>query len=248
MIDNVKHKYILIFSLITFFLTGGISQGFAGKTSDMAISEHKMKHEHHNDQAGHHDGHENHNIKHEGGHEDHSAHRAAINAKYANKKYTRSEVNYDVNSIDLLRMDEKLVSLSDEIKGDGPVLLNFIFTSCATICPVLTSTFSDFQKKLGEEARNVTMISISIDPQYDTAEKLRDYARRFGAGPQWKFYTGSDEQSINAQKAFDAYRGGKMNHIPLTFLRPAAGEKWIRLEGFTSSSQLLGEYRDLTRS
>jgi protein SCO1/2 len=92
------------------------------------------------------------------------------------------------------------------------------------------------------------MVSISIDPQYDTAEKLREYAERFGAGPQWKFYTGSDEQSISAQRAFDAYRGGKMNHIPLTFLKAPTDSKWIRLEGFTSSSQLLDEYRNLTNS
>jgi protein SCO1/2 len=192
--------------------------------------------------------HADHGVEHKGAHQDHLAHRAAITAKYSSKQYARSEASYDVESIDLLRMDEKLVQLADEIKGDGPVLLNFIFTSCTTICPVLTSTFSDFQKKLGEEAKHVTMVSISIDPQYDTAAKLREYAERFGAGPQWKFYTGSDEQSIIAQKAFDAYRGGKMNHIPLTFLKSPTNNKWIRIEGFTSSSQLLDEYHNLTNS
>ncbi|MCK4586404.1 MAG: SCO family protein, partial [Gammaproteobacteria bacterium] len=188
-------------------------------------------------------------MNHGDGKEDHSAHRAAIAAKYSDNNYSRSESSYDLKSIELLRMDDQLVKLADELGTDSPVLLNFIFTSCATVCPVLTATFSSFQKKLGDEAKNVTMISISIDPQYDRPGKLREYAKLFNAGSQWKFYTGSDEQSISVQKAFGAYRGSKMNHIPLTFLRAAgAGSKWVKLEGFTSSSDLVKEFRSLSNS
>lgn len=244
-LTKIKSKHVAYFSVAVLFMWGGVSHGAAEKLIDAAMSpgmnDHGMKHEHHHDHNGH-------GMKHDGKHEDHSAHRAAIAAKYSDNQYIRSEESYNLESINLLRMDDKIVNLADELDGDGPVLLNFIFTSCTTICPVLSATFSDFQKKLGENAGNVTMISISIDPQYDTIEKLREYAKRFGAGSQWQFYTGSDEQSINAQKAFDAYRGGKMNHIPLTFLRRAAGQKWIRLEGFTSSTQLLDEFRNLTKS
>ena len=63
------------------------------------------------------------------------------------------------------------------------------------------------------------MVSISIDPEYDTPEALNAYARRFDAGPQWEFLTGSLDDSIAVQKAFDADRGDKMNHAPLTLFR-----------------------------
>ena len=58
------------------------------------------------------------------------------------------------------------------------------------------------------------MISFSIDPEYDTPERLRKYAALFNAGPQWQFLTGSLANSVAIQKAFDVYRGNKMNHEP----------------------------------
>ena len=222
--EIVKIKRFVFLCVFAFFISGGISQSFS---EGMGYEGNHGRH---------------------GEHQDHSAHRAAIKDKYSDQSYTRSESNYALESIKLLRMDDTLVKLADEIGNNSPVLLNFIFTSCSTICPVLSSTFSDFQEKLGDEANNITMISISIDPQYDRPGKLREYAKLFNAGDQWKFYTGSNEQSISAQKAFGVYRGSKMNHIPLTFLKARASSKWIRLEGFTSSSDLLREFRNLTNS
>lgn len=181
-------------------------------------------------------------------HDEHAAHRAMIAKKYKTGDYIRNVSPYNIDGLSLVRMDEQKVSLADELKTDEPVLLNFIFTSCATVCPVLSATFSQFQNKLGSEVEKIKMVSISIDPEYDTPTKLREYAAKFDAGPQWQFYTGTISQSEGAQRAFDAYRGGKMSHIPLTFLRASKDQPWIRLEGFTSAIELLDEYRRLANS
>jgi protein SCO1/2 len=87
------------------------------------------------------------------------------------------------------------------------------------------------------------MVSITIDPEHDTPERLRRYARRFGAAEDWDFYTGDLQDIIRVQKAFDAFRGDKMSHIPLTFLRAAPDEPWIRMEGFANAGELIEEYR-----
>ena len=76
-----------------------------------------------------------------------------------------------------------------------------------------------------------------------TFERLKEYAGRFKAGSGWQFLTGAVNDIIATQKAFDAYRGGKMNHIPLTFLRSTADGPWLRLEGFTSAAEVVAEYR-----
>ncbi len=47
-------------------------------------------------------------------------------------------------------------------------------------------------------------------------------------------------------KAFDAYRGDKMNHVPLTLLRVQADGPWVRMEGFASAGELVQEYRSQT--
>ena len=87
------------------------------------------------------------------------------------------------------------------------------------------------------------MISISIDPEEDTPARLSEYAKRFNAGSQWRFYTGSVEASIAAQRAFDVYRGDKMSHSPVTLYRAAPGQPWLRLDGFATPDSLIAEVR-----
>ena len=101
------------------------------------------------------------------------------------------------------------------------------------------------QDRLGSELKKVHMISISIDPEQDTPNRLRDYAHKFSAGSQWQHYTGTVEASVEVQKAFDAYRGDKMSHDPLTLLRAAPGKPWVRVEGFATADDLFSQYRHL---
>ncbi|MEK6279414.1 MAG: SCO family protein [Acidobacteriota bacterium] len=159
--------------------------------------------------------------------------------------YTRTVADYELPEVQLVGKDGLKTSLSSVLKHDGPIMLQFIFTTCPTICPVMSSTFSAAQAKLGEDLGKARMISISIDPEHDTPERLRDYARRFRAGQQWLFLTGSAEDIAAVQKGFDAYRGSKMRHEPLTFLRAGPGAPWVRLDGLMSATQLVAEYRGL---
>ena len=157
--------------------------------------------------------------------------------------YKSSVHSYTIPELVLIDMHSNKVSLPEALGNEGPVILNFIFTTCTTICPVLSATFSHVQRELGSEAKNIRMISITIDPEQDTPERLKEYADRFNAGPGWQFLTGSIDDIIDTQKAFDAYRGDKMNHIPLTFLRSTTDGPWVRLEGFTSAEEVVAEYR-----
>lgn len=161
------------------------------------------------------------------------------------KGYKRSIHSYDIPQLMLVDMDNNKVSLNDALATDEPVMLNFIFTTCTTICPVLSATFTQVQRELGNEADQVKMISITIDPEYDTPQRLRDYAERFKAGPQWQFYTGSNDDIIAVQKVFDAYRGSKANHEPLTFLRVPEDPQWVRVNGLASAADVVKEYRRL---
>src|SRR6185369_15832656 len=78
---------------------------------------------------------------------------------------------------------------SDLIKGCN-VAINFIFTTCTTVCPVLSATFRRVQVELENSHSDVKLISISVDPTVDTPERLRDFAEKFKAGPGWTFVTG----------------------------------------------------------
>jgi protein SCO1/2 len=183
---------------------------------------------------------------------DHHHHEAARHAQHAGHPdaagYTRSTAGYAVPDVYLVDSQGATVALQRELgEQTGPVLLNFIFTTCGAVCPVMSSTFSQVQDALGGERKTVRMLSISIDPEQDTPAALQAYAGRYRAGAGWQMLTGSVADSIAVQRAFDVYRGDKMNHAPATFLRARAGEPWVRLDGFASAEDILRELGGLQR-
>jgi protein SCO1/2 len=161
------------------------------------------------------------------------------------RSYVRTEHRFTTPAYPVVTMDGERTSLVEVLNSEQPVMLNFIFTTCTTICPVLSATFTQLQEKLTEEKRQVKMVSISIDPEYDTPEKLQDYARRFNAGPNWQFLTGESADIIAIEKIFNAYRGAKMSHEPLTYIKADGSSPWVRLEGIASAEDIMKEYKRL---
>ncbi len=156
-------------------------------------------------------------------------------------KANRSTVEYVIPQVALVRDDGKSVSLPDELNDGRPVVMNFIFTTCTTICPLLSQTLARLQDELGSERNRVHIVSISIDPEEDTPTVLAAYAKRYHAGPEWQHYTGTVEAIIATMKAFNAFRGDKMSHTPLTLVRVSPGKPWVRFDGFATADELLQE-------
>jgi len=177
------------------------------------------------------------------GHEHHHHHEKAENTG----ELKRSEAAYKVPGLTMVRQDGAKVAFPAQLDDGRAVILDFIYTSCTAVCPVTSQIFSQLQDKLGKDRSKVHMVSISIDPEYDTPKRLTEYAKKFNAGAEWQHYTGTAQASIAMQKAFDAYRGDKMNHTPVTFLRAAPGKPWVRLEGFATPDVLAREIRELVK-
>lgn len=157
--------------------------------------------------------------------------------------YKRSESAYTLPDVVLIDADERPVRLRELMATKDPVMVNFIFTSCSTICPVMAHVFAEMPRVLGSDGRRLRMVSISIDPEADTPLHLKAYARSLKADERWKFLTGSIHDITSVQLAFAAYRGNKMNHEPLTLMRQTAGMPWVRIDGFASPDALAREYK-----
>jgi len=155
------------------------------------------------------------------------------------------KAEHSIPAVQLIRDDGKLVSLPDEMNDGRPVVLNFIYTSCSSVCPLMSAVLAEFAHKLGSERDKVHLMSISIDPEQDTPARLREYASKFKAGPEWQHYTGTVQASLATQHAFGLFRGDKMSHPLATLLRAAPGEPWLRLDGFITPDELLSQYRQL---
>jgi protein SCO1/2 len=175
-------------------------------------------------------------------HADHSAHNAMMNA---GEGYQRTVEQYAVPDMQLLDAHGNTVALRSLLGTQQPVILNFIFTSCTTVCPILSATLAQASRNLKRDDVTPLMVSISIDPQHDTPARLREYAMRHHAGDNWHFLTGEQGEIVALQRAFAAYYGNKLNHKPVSFLRKGPAAPWVRLQGFTTSAELVEEYRAL---
>ncbi len=94
----------------------------------------------------------------------------------------------------------KPVKFYDDLVKGKIVIISFIYTSCTDICPLTTARIAQLEEKLGDMVgREVFLISMTVDPETDTPERLKEYAERFGAGPGWSFVTGkpADIRAIN---------------------------------------------------
>ena len=142
---------------------------------------------------------------------------------------------------DIRVLDQKgkrLSFYSDLVKGKT-VAINFIFTTCTTICPPLTATFRRVQQDLAESAPEVRLISISVDPATDTPERLSDFAAKFKAGPGWTFVTGDKADIDSLLRALGAAVADKNDHTPMILIGNDATGYWTRTYGLSSPTTLV---------
>lgn len=79
---------------------------------------------------------------------------------------------------------------SAQLRGH-PYVANFIFTRCPTVCPAFTRKMARVQKETDAFGPQLQLVSFSVDPTYDTPERLAEYAQKHGANPaRWSFLTG----------------------------------------------------------
>jgi protein SCO1/2 len=128
---------------------------------------------------------------------------------------------------------------TDLVKGKT-VAINFIFTTCTTVCPPLTATFRKVQQELDARAgREVELISVSVDPTTDTPERLKGFAEKFKAGPGWTFVTGGKPEIAALLKALGAAAADKNDHTPMLLVGNDAAGRWTRTYGLSPASAIL---------
>lgn len=127
---------------------------------------------------------------------------------------------------------------SDLVKGRN-VAINFIFTTCTTVCPVLSATFRRVQVELENSHSDVKLISVSVDPTVDTPERLRDFAEKFKAGPGWTFVTGDKTEIDSLLQRLGAGVGNKNDHTSMILIGNDPADVWTRTYGLSSPSVLM---------
>lgn len=138
------------------------------------------------------------------------------------------------------------VRLARDVIGERIAVVNFIYTTCTTICPVASATFQQLQKRLaGTLGKDVVLVTLSVDPLRDTPQRLREHAGRWQAREGWVWLTGAKPDVDSTLKGFGAYTPRFEDHPPMILIGDARAGRWTRFFGFPAVEQLLAQIETL---
>jgi cytochrome oxidase Cu insertion factor (SCO1/SenC/PrrC family) len=127
---------------------------------------------------------------------------------------------------------------SDLVKG-RTVAISFIFTTCTGVCPPITATLRRVQQQLPAREPAIRLISVSVDPETDTPERLRDFAAKFHAGPGWTFVTGDRTEIDSILRALGVAVANKNDHTPMILIGNEPRHQWTQMYGLSSPMALV---------
>jgi protein SCO1 len=152
----------------------------------------------------------------------------------------QNRLTIDLPDIDVQDQDSVNRLFVTDVMGGKLVAINFIFTTCTAVCPTQSLILRKLQDQLGNElGKDFSLISVSIDPQKDTPQRLKNYAHEKGAKPGWHWITGKKANIDQILYKAGIPRGDVANHPAMILLGdPRVGE-WIRFYGFPKAEELL---------
>jgi protein SCO1 len=105
-------------------------------------------------------------------------------------------------NLPVVTQDGRTLKFYDDVIRGKIVVISFIYTNCPDLCPLATARLAQVEEKLGDVVgRDIFLVSLTVDPERDTPERLKEFSASFSAGPGWLFLTGEpdDIRSLNGK-------------------------------------------------
>ncbi len=141
----------------------------------------------------------------------------------------------------LKTQDGKAVRFYDDVIKGKIVLIQFFFTKCEEYCPMVTPNLVKVQKELHDHgAREVNLISITVDPVTDTPAVLKEYAEKFHVQPGWQFLTGKKEDIDLIRRQLGVYDpdARKNEHLNMLIMGREPTGRWIGMESLAKPEDI----------
>jgi len=134
--------------------------------------------------------------------------------------------------------------LKSDVIGSRIVVVDFIFTSCQTICPVTTALLAQAKRDLADiPAEELVFVSLSVDSRVDTPERLAAFAAAHNA--DWTFLTGEKPVMDEALTWLNAYATNPENHAAMILIGDASAEEFSRIYGMPDPEFVESRVREL---
>jgi protein SCO1/2 len=146
--------------------------------------------------------------------------------------------NYFPNTV-LITQDNQPVRFFDDLLKGKTVVINFMFTTCTSVCPAMTANLAKVQSLLGDRVgKDVNMISLTVDAATDTPTVLKDYAARFNAKPGWRFVTGKKTDMDSVLKKLGGYVEDKNQHTSVLIVGNVTTGEWLKVFAMAKPSEI----------
>jgi len=148
-------------------------------------------------------------------------------------------VEVKLPDVELLNQDGRSVRFKSDVVAGRIVAINFLYTTCTTICPVTSAIFAQVQQALGDRlGQEVWLLSISVDPTRDTPARLKAYAHKVGAQPGWLWLTGQKHRVDQVLQGLGTYTPDFVDHPSVVLIGDGQRGGWTRLYGLPSPDDI----------
>lgn len=147
----------------------------------------------------------------------------------------------------LLDQNGREVRFYSDLLAGKVVVIDSMFTTCTAVCPVMSRKMKAIADAAGDRlGKDVQLLSISVDPEADRPEKLREYARRHDApAAGWAFLTGTPE-NVRAVLAKLGYAvEDKEAHSTLVLMGNERTGLWKKANGLASAEELVAIFESV---
>ena len=195
--------------------------------------EHQVQHDEHG-QHGDGDAH--------GGHAEnadpHAGHRAMLEGPAAAPEAS-SAGDLEIPDVEVVTHEGERVRFYSDLVAGKTVAMNFVFTTCTTICPPMGAIFGRLQDELGDRLGDeVHLVSVSVDPATDTPERLAAWAANFDAREGWTLVTGETVTIERLLKALGVFTADAADHAPVALVGHDPSGTWTRTYGLAGPADL----------
>jgi len=166
-----------------------------------------------------------------------------------NKPQSDASAASDVKLRDELLVNQHgdAVRFVSDVVRDQIVVMDFVYTTCTTVCPVLSVIFQQVQAGLGDRlGTDVRLISVSVDPVRDTPQRLKRYAEGLQAHPDWVWLTGEKTTVDEVLRGLGAYSPNFEDHPSIVLIGDPQSGTWKRFFGFPGPDKILAVVDEMT--
>ncbi len=181
-----------------------------------------------------------------GGSDPHARHREVLAMP---RPDTAHPVDLTVYEVDLVNQHGATVNFARDVIGDKVIIMDFVYTTCTTVCPVLSAVFTKLQDRLSDRlGSDVFMVSVSVDPTTDTPARLRAFAAKHEARAGWDWLTGEKRAVEKVLTGLGAYTPDFTQHPVMVLVGDGGTGEWRRFYGFPNPDQVAAQVETLLAS